>query len=291
MKTPQQSQPELAKALGIQELYLKREDLHPYGSHKGRSIPLMIKYYAKQEGARKFVISSSGNAALAAATAAERNNMNNPDRQISLTVFVSTRILEAKLLPLKALANESIVIKQVERPKQQALLAAKEEGVINLRQSTDEHALEGYTSLAEELVKIPSLSAVFIPTSSGTTAQALAQYFKDESSTIGVHIAQTSACAPMASALDPAVPEKTTSSAAGAICDRVAHRKQALVPLLQGGWAITDAEILEAKHMAQKFAGLELSANSLLSIAAIKKALHHGALESSMTIVAVITGA
>ncbi len=290
MKTPQQSYPELAAAIGIQELFLKREDLHPYGSHKGRSIPLMIKQYAKHQDVRRFVISSSGNAAFAAAVAIHKYNGNNPSRQLSLTIFVSNRIHEGKLANIKPLVSDAIILKQVERPKQQAILAAKEDGVINLRQSTDDAALEGYTSLAEELAKIPSLSAVFVPTSSGTTAQALAVYFKEHALAIGVHAAQTSACFPFAASLDPAPPKKTAFSAAGAIVDAVAHRKLVLLPLLKGAWAITDTEILEAKHLAQKYAGLELSANSLLSLAAIKKALTTGALDPSATTVALITG-
>ena len=66
MITPQEPFPALAKAVGLTDIYLKREDLHTYGSHKGRSIPVMIDHYLK-EGSKNFAISSSGNAALAAA--------------------------------------------------------------------------------------------------------------------------------------------------------------------------------------------------------------------------------
>ena len=64
--TPLEAYPKLAKAIGVNRLYFKREDLHPYGSHKGRSIPVMIDKYFKA-GDRRFANSSSGNAALAAA--------------------------------------------------------------------------------------------------------------------------------------------------------------------------------------------------------------------------------
>ena len=65
MTTPLEQQAQLAEAIGISSLYFKREDLHPYGSHKGRSIPVMIEHYLAS-GDTRFAISSSGNAALAA---------------------------------------------------------------------------------------------------------------------------------------------------------------------------------------------------------------------------------
>ena len=64
MITPHEEYPALASALGYKagkgaiRLYFKREDLHPYGSHKGRSIPVMMDYY-REIGDRSFAISSS----------------------------------------------------------------------------------------------------------------------------------------------------------------------------------------------------------------------------------------
>jgi threonine dehydratase len=66
MVTPLEQQKKLAEVIGFSDLYFKREDLHPYGSHKGRSIPVMIDHYVAS-GDTTFAISSSGNAALAAA--------------------------------------------------------------------------------------------------------------------------------------------------------------------------------------------------------------------------------
>ena len=66
MKTPQAPILKLSSALGITtEVWFKREDKHKYGSQKGRSIPLLI-HEQYDLGKTHFVISSSGNAALAA---------------------------------------------------------------------------------------------------------------------------------------------------------------------------------------------------------------------------------
>ena len=48
MKTPQFPYSKLAQSIGVSEVYLKREDLDHYGSHKGRSIPVMIEIYEKK---------------------------------------------------------------------------------------------------------------------------------------------------------------------------------------------------------------------------------------------------
>jgi len=293
MKTPQQSYPKLAKALGAEEIYLKREDLHKYGSHKGRSIPLMIKRYVK-DGIRNFVISSSGNAALAAIRATSRHNANNPEKQITLKVFIGERIPEHKRQALeKEIENRSIELVQTERPKQQAFQLGKEDDIINLRQSTDDLALEGYADLAKELSKIPDLRAVFVPTSSGTTAQALGQLFSQLEADIQVHIVQTAACSTIAEAFDT-IDAKQESSIAGAIVDNVAHRKQSVIDLIKqtggSGWIVSDEEIKKAINMVKKKTNIDISPNSALSVAGLSKALQEK-FDCSGVAACLITGA
>lgn len=296
MKTPQQSYPELAKALGVDTIYLKREDQHPYGSHKGRSIPLMMKHYIKRESIRDFVISSSGNAALAAIRMAVKHNMNNPDKQIALRVLVGKKIPAKKFSILKKEIKHTeagIQIEKVERPKQAAFQEGKKEGTIFLRQSTDDIALEGYTELANELYKIPNLTAVFIPTSSGTTAQAIATAFGDSDRVPQVHIVQTQACHPIASALGVTSAEADKSVAA-AIVDNVAHRKQTVVNEIKKtkgtAWIPTDEEINAARKLVRETTKIDISPNSALSIAGLQKALESG-LEFDGPVVCLITGA
>jgi len=295
MKTPQQSYPDLAKALGIHTVFLKREDQHPYGSHKGRSIPHMIKTYVKRDDIRSFVISSSGNAALAAIRMAQKHNQNNPDKQITLTVFVGNNIEEGKLDMLTSeigVNSSEILLKQVERPKQEAFALNKAGTATSLRQSTDDLALEGHTDLATELYKIPHLSAVFIPTSSGTTAQAVSEFFITKDPIPQVHIVQTTSCHPLAEALG-ATGDKTEHSIAGAIVDSVAHRKPLVTDAIkktQGtAWIPTDEEILSAQTLVKETTKIDISPNSALSVAGLQKALASG-LVFDGAVVCVITG-
>lgn len=282
MKTPQKPYPELAQKLALSELWFKREDLHPYGSHKGRSIPVMVKEYAKL-GIQNFVISSSGNAALAAIISVQKHNQNNK-ANASLTVYVGKNIEEKKLERLqKEITHPNIHIEQVDNPKQSAFQAEKnsltEDGtttVKNLRQSTDELAVKGYMELAEDLVKIPNLQAIFLPTSSGTTAQALGETFLKMGNNIQIHIVQTTACHPMAEVFDLERASQNSPSCAGAIVDNVAHRKQKVVEAVKStngsGWILTNDEIREAVNLIKENTDFVVSYNSALSLAGLLRA-------------------
>ncbi|MBT4121129.1 MAG: PLP-dependent lyase/thiolase [Candidatus Magasanikbacteria bacterium] len=304
MKTIQMPYSKLAQALGVKDVYLKREDQHKYGSHKGRSIPVMIKKYFKEDDSRNFVISSSGNAALAAVHAVQVHNHNNPEK-IKLTVFVGQNINPQKMKNLmNTIIDANIKIEQVERPKQTAFQIEKEGSSRNLRQSTDNNALLGYYELAQELDSIPNLSAVFIPTSSGTTAQGMAEAFLGESYLTldqkpQIHIVQTTTCNPIASMLvkDGSVSPSTTDSIksiAGAIVDKIAHRKDRVVELIKksegAGWIVTNEEIKDAQKLVKQTTSLQISTNSALSVAGLKKAKDNGFGWGDGVVVCLVTG-
>lgn len=300
MKTPQTAALALSALLNGPEIWLKREDQHHFGSHKGRSIPPMIEQYGRA-GQTHFTISSSGNAALAAALAIHHHNQNNPTNPWSLRIFVGTHITEAKLARLQTIHDPLITVEQVANPKQTAFKLEADGTAKNLRQSTDDQALQGYHELAEELLHIPHLQAVFVPTSSGTCAQALAEYFSLHANPVPqVHIVQTDFCHPIAQAFQNPLcpthaktPNPPTGSLASAIVDTVAHRKFAVIDAVlktKGtGWIVTDADILAAQHFA-KTTGLEISNTSALSIAGLVQAITAGQTWNG-PVVCLITGA
>ena len=67
-RTPLEPDPDLASWAGVARLWVKREDTNPTGSHKDRAAVVQIAACV-QAGKPVAVISSSGNAALAAANA------------------------------------------------------------------------------------------------------------------------------------------------------------------------------------------------------------------------------
>jgi threonine dehydratase len=297
MKTPQLPAPKLATELGLTtEIWLKREDLHKHGSQKGRSIPLMIKEYYRQ-GIRKFVISSSGNAALSAIIDIQNHNLSKSKEPLSLTVFVGEHIDQKKLDKLKkTITDPQIKLEQTEHAKAEAFQLEKEHPDIKyLRQSNDELALRGYLELAEELSKIPELQAVFIPTSSGTTAQGLSIGFQKLTPPPQLHIVQTSSCHPLVDAINPDqeqnIPEEI--SLASGIVDNIGHRKESLAEAVKNsagnGWIITNEEIKQAIELVKKTTELTISPTSALSVAGLRKAIKNG-WKPSGTVVCLITG-
>lgn len=281
--TPAEEYQKLAGVLGLSSpLLFKREDLHPYGSQKGRSIPHMIRMYAKH-GASRFAISSSGNAALAAAHATLAYNEEFPETPISLEIFVGENVNKAKLARLEEFSGKAISISQVERPKQAVHKLNKSGEAKALRQSKDDSALAGYKELADELLPLKPTN-LFVPTSSGTTAQALAELMPETD----IHIVQTSKVHTLAGQFDSNF-TLSDSSVADAIVDIVGERKIAMSKVVKHGWVVDDSEINEAIALTKEHTDVELSANSALAVAGIKKALASGENFSGPAI-ALITG-
>src|SRR3989344_4412035 len=278
MITPQESYHDLAQNLGLSSVFLKREDLHPYGSHKGRSIPLMIDKYISQ-GYKHFAISSSGNTALAAGLYIKKLNGNGKN---NLKKKKGEEKTDDKK-KLEVLKDNKIFLSLQDRPLQALFIkiqnSSPEQPICSLRQSNDDTALEGYNSLAEELLCIPNLKAVFVGTSSGTTAQALAEYFSKNKKKVEMHIVQTSSCHPIADAFINNN-KNDERSIADAIVDHTAIRKDKLISLIKenGGnaYAVNNEEIKMAQELSKKYTGVFISTNSALSLAGLMQAVYTG---------------
>lgn len=274
--TPLENYPKLAEKLGLSNIHFKREDLGHYGSHKGRSIPFMIDYYY-EKGDRKFAISSSGNAALAAILRTVEINSSNND-PVELLVFYGQNISPIKKARLEGsfTQKDNIRLLGKERPLQ-ALHEATQEGYRSLRQSADDTAITGYQSLAEELDAIHDLGAVFIGTSSGTTAQALAQYFILKKRPVQIHIVQTSSCHPLSEQFGN-YDGPSEKSIADAIVDQVALRRDKLVPLIRKtggfGWVADNQKIETIQKIVTQETGLDISANSALSVVGAAESIY-----------------
>jgi threonine synthase len=291
MITPQTKTQKLAQAIGLTvDLYLKREDLHPYGSHKGRSIPFMIEHYVK-ENHKTFCISSSGNAALAAARFIKKYNRAHKTAYLTLTVFIGKNIEKQKLQAITKLIDQHITLEKTDNPKQSAFKMDKNKLAKNLRQSTDDTALTGYAELARELTLIKNVSAIFIPTSSGTTAQALQQQFSALGLQPQIHIVQTTSCHPMAIAAQNI--QTNEASIASAIVDKVAFRKEKVLKGIKkskgAAWVADNQEIKQAIKLIKKTQRLEVSTNSALSVAGLTQAIKNN-WKFSGAVVCLITG-
>jgi threonine synthase len=290
MITPQSESPEIAKELGVPKLYFKREDLHPYGSHKGRSIPVIIDLAVKA-GADKFALSSSGNAALAALRHIQKRNAEGAG--LRLTIFIGKKIDPAKKDSLlKEIPDDKIEVIQTERPLKALSEKIKKDGCVGLRQSNNPDALLGYDELAYEIGGTPDLSAVFIGASSGTAAQAIAEHFIKYEKKAAVHIVQTTENSALVDTYGEGEIAKE-KSIADAIVDKLGYRQDDLQKALEEtggfGWIASNDEIRRAQSLLKEKADIDATPNGALSLAGLMKAIKKGR-RFEGSVVCVITG-
>ncbi len=163
--------PALGRALGVADLWLKREDGNPTGSHKDRA--LAIQCAALRASGRPGVLSSSGNGAVAAAAYAALEG-------VPVVVLVSPRTPEVKL---RALARYPGILLVSPAPVACLRRAVDAFGCEDLRPSVHPLAPMAYRAIAWELESglagDRAVDAVFAFASSGATMVGLAEGFGD----------------------------------------------------------------------------------------------------------------
>lgn len=265
--------PTLIVSSGNYTAIIKDETRNPTGSFKDRGLSYQIARHM-QDGKTKFAISSSGNAAISASFIAKLY-------KLELYVFVSDSIHYEKLNRINDIikGTQNITLSKSQKPRSDLIRFLKNNpDFTSLRGSTDEYAPQGYKSIAYEIVKNnQNADAIFIPTSSGTSALGIALGFSELN--IPIHICQTEKVYSIAKVFDSNF-QSSKSSLADAITDKVAHRKEQLIEVInqsQGfGWVISDTELIEAKSKINSFNIGEYSYNSILAYSGLQKALQAG---------------
>ncbi|MFN8424577.1 MAG: PLP-dependent lyase/thiolase [Anaerolineae bacterium] len=144
--TPLEWAPELARAVGLEALWLKREDRNPTGSRKDRGVAFQLaaaRAAAAAAGATlaRIALSSSGNAAISAAAFGRAAS-------VEVVAFVAPDTAAAKIAELRRLG--AVVVRTPYAVGLcQAWSAAR--GVPNLRPSTDPNAVVGFQTLGWEI--------------------------------------------------------------------------------------------------------------------------------------------
>jgi len=253
--------------------YVKHEESNLNGSFKDRSLSYQIQTHINN-GKNKFVISSSGNAAVSAASYVSSKS------NVKLDIFVSIHVDKIKLDKLKKLESKNIILHQTKKPKSDAIMLAKDTDATDLRGSQDDLAIIGYKDISTEIyAKQPNIDAIFIPCSSGTSTLGIYQQFHKLGINPAIHICQNTKIHPMAKFFDTDAMKEETHLAT-AIADRVAHRKNDVIAAIQlshgFGWVISNQDLLNAQKIANKIFPSNISYNSLLSFAGYLKSLDKG---------------
>jgi threonine dehydratase len=269
-----------------QKLFLKRDDLLELGCSKQRSLIPMIYSYL-QEGKKKFVVSSSGNAGLVSAFCA----LNSSEIE-EMVIFLSNQITDNKLVKfekimeinfvdnvrLTDLKYKNITLKFVVDPRIEAIRLSMD-GYLNLRGSVDDLALKGFETIAYELAaEIPKLKEIYVPASSGTTVKGIFEGFSKISQFTmpKIHVVQTTKTFTLIRNVLKLDRNFSVEQAhpADSIVDIVGHRHNQIFSLINvtGGnaWVISTTEV---EHAQQKLldAGIETSYDSALTYAAFLK--------------------
>jgi threonine synthase len=260
----------------LEFLLCQREDLNPSGSHKDRSLAVQVNAY-RAEGARELCISSSGNAAIAAAAACR-------EAGITFYAFISPSTSTSKIHEIQKRGALVVV-------SSRAIGLAKEVSsahqIPNLRPSVDDRALEGYKSLAFQWVESEGqneVDSLFCYTTSGSTLCGIWRGFTQlqekgwKGKALQLHAAQAGEIASIAARFG----EESAQKGRSVIGDLGTRRTRRLGEVVRsirssGGhaWALCDAEILEAKSWLSE-RGIEACAESACAMAAALKAAKQG---------------
>jgi threonine synthase len=277
----------VAAHFGLTDLWLKREDLNPTGSHKARGLAFQVSAL-RSEGARVLLISSSGNAAVAAAAYAAAGGMH-------LVAFVAPGTSGAKLGPLGRHGARIIVTPNALAMAGEVSAAT---GLPNLRPSTDPLAVPGYMTLGWEIARqAPEAEAVFLFVGSGATlvglhrARAVVAALPSGRWPAALHAVQGMGVAPVVDALEPGRPrEPHAESRLGALgarkTRRVGEAARAVRDTGGRGWTVADDEADSAQAVLAEH-GIETSLEGAAAVAAAGRAARSVGLTRA---VAVLTG-
>lgn len=150
------------------KLFLLREDLNPNGSFKDRALSHQIRYLKKNK-IDTCVISSSGNAAIAAADHCVQNN-------IKCIILVSPNTEPAKFSQI--IKHRPFLLIKSRLARRLANYISKKYHIHNLTPSKDPLAITGYHSLGKEIhTHFPSCQIIFSYVTSGTSLIGIHNYY------------------------------------------------------------------------------------------------------------------
>ncbi len=292
--TPLVSMPALAEHIGVAALMLKRDDLSPGGSHKCRSLAYRISL-GRQQGNQAFVISSSGNAAVAA-------SLYTAAAGLRLIAFVSPQTSAVKL---GALERPNVIVVQSEKPRNLARYAARVFEVPNLTPSLDDLSIEGFKSIAVELLEQSDFDDVFTFVTSASSFMGIGQVLRqhDQSQRFNrqhaVHAVQAGDAAAVAGPSDSRFASRQAagnlqpSHLAGLLGIDETPRAEAARQLMSAsggrGWVQDDTEIAAAAALLRQ-SGIDTSAEGAACLSAAMRARQEGALSTKSRVVVMLTG-
>jgi len=291
--------PRLGDALGLSDLWVKNESLHPSGSFKDLGVAVAVSL-AKAHGLPGAVLSSSGNAGASAAAYCARAGL-------PLTVLVPATAPPAKLRQI-AIAGARLVT--VDGATDDCCRLATElsaaDGLANLTTTFhNPYGIDGYATISDEVAHLAP-DVVLLPISSGPLLAGMMKGFARLLAAGRIDrmprpvAVQPEACAPITRAFQRGgaiEPWRHRQTIAGALNDTLAgyerdgDRTLSFIRKHDGAAvAVTDEAIVDAQHLAARTEGLVLEPSAAVPFAAVEAVRNALGLSGGERILAVVTG-
>jgi len=220
----------------VDHLYFKREDKNFTGSLKDRSLAYQVSL-AKQNNKKELVISTSGNAGIAAAAYCQK-------AKIKLYIFISPETEKAKITEMQK--YNPIVIKSKRAIRFANYLSAKYK-IENLKPSINNSSIEGFKSIAFEIFEnLGEVDAIFTFVTSGSSFVGIGRAYQ--------YLLENKEIKKMPKLY--AVQNKDVFSVAGKLGIKNTRRKKEILELIKlsggGNIYVDNNKILKAKNILEK---------------------------------------
>jgi threonine synthase len=290
------------KRLGLDDLWMKDEAVNPTGSFKARGLSAAVTR-ARAAGVSSFVIPTAGNAGVAAAA-------YGASAGIPVRVYAPDTTPPAILAQIVSFGGELVRLKgHIGDCGKAARAFAAEAKAMDLSTLREPYRIEGKKTLGIEIAlamnwKLPA--AIIYPTGGGTGLIGMWKAFQELRAAGWISGAlprmfsvQSSGCAPVVRAFaagreraEPWADPWTVASGLrvpGPLGDRLIL--QALAESGGGAVAVSDEELMEEAGMVAREEGIDMSPEGGAAVAAVKKLVASGGLDSGGRIVVFNTGA
>jgi threonine synthase len=256
-------------------IWAKVEAMNPTSSFKDRGIAYLISKVA-EEGVRRVVIDSSGNAAVSTSAYCTRAGIK------LIAVMPGYSHAEKKT---QVLWHGAEVLEVADRDTARicARRVSKELGLRYIGVALEPAAVPGFQTTSYELKDELDADAVFVPTGSGTNLVAISRGYREleASGEVGcvpeMHCVQSAACAPISGEFTEYKPIKSTL-AEGVIVP-VSKRKDEAVKVIKStggnGWVVDDEDVYRALELLA-LNGIYSSPTGAVGVAGALKAKHRG---------------
>jgi len=226
------------------DIYIKNEAQNPTGSFKDRETALVISH-AKEQGVKKVVIASSGNAALSAAAYAKK-------AKIACECFIPKDTSKSKILILK-IYNTLINTENGDYEKIYRDLSDKNiSDAVNITSGQNCYREEGSKMVAFEIwekISVPDI--IIVPVGNGTLLSAIYKGFF-ELKKLGLtnklpklYGVQVKNCSPLKKALDKNIDFKVLNDIPESIAEGIVAKESYDAPKAIRAIKATDGKVIE----------------------------------------------